>query len=150
MSTTIYVFVEKYKKCQYLLVEKMCPIWSYDFGTTSNILFQILQLRAQTEGIQIDDESLNLLGQHGVATTLRYGFICLYNSVISKYSRLSLSRIPRDCLKYFKISVLRHIRFAELRKKLIRLTTFNKYMCNLTPEVRDILKILWKRGEIAP
>ena len=22
-------------------------------------------------------------------------------------------------------------------------------MCNLTPEVRDILKILWKRGEIA-
>ena len=23
-------------------------------------------------------------------------------------------------------------------------------VCNLTPEVRDILKILWKRGEIAP
>ena len=23
-------------------------------------------------------------------------------------------------------------------------------MCNLTPEVRDILKILWKRGETAP
>ena len=33
------------------------------------------------------------------------------------YSRLSLSRIPRDTLKYFKISVLWHIRFAELRKK---------------------------------
>ena len=66
------------------------------------------------------------------------------------YSRLSLSRIPRDSLKYFEISVLRHIRFAELMKKLIRLTTFNKYLCNWTLEVRDILKILWKRGEISP
>ena len=27
---------------------------------------------------------------------------------------------------------------------------FNKWICNLTPEIRDILKILWKRGEIAP
>ena len=33
------------------------------------------------------------------------------------YNRLSLSRIPRDSLKYFEISVPRHIRFAELRKK---------------------------------
>ena len=30
-----------------------------------------------------------------------------------------------------------------------RTATFNKCICNLTPEVRDILKILWKRGEIA-
>ena len=58
----------------------------------------------------------------------------------SNYSRLSLSRIPRDSLKYFEISILRHIRFAELREKLIRLTTFNKCMCNWTLEVRDILK----------
>ena len=34
------------------------------------------------------------------------------------YSRLSLSRTPRDSMKYFEISVPRHIRFAELRKKL--------------------------------
>ena len=35
-------------------------------------------------------------------------------------------------------------------KKLIRLNTFNKYMkymCNWTLELRDILKILWKRGD---
>ena len=38
----------------------------------------------------------------------------------------------------------------RIEEKLIRLTTFNKYMCNLTSEVRDILKILWKRGDIAP
>ena len=35
------------------------------------------------------------------------------------YSRLSLSRNPRDSTKHFEISVLRHIRFAELRKQLI-------------------------------
>ena len=33
-----------------------------------------------------------------------------------KYSRLSLSRSRRDPLKHFEISVLRHIRCAELRK----------------------------------
>ena len=32
------------------------------------------------------------------------------------YSRLSLSRSRRDPLKHFELSVLRHIRFAELRK----------------------------------
>ena len=37
-------------------------------------------------------------------------------SNITKYSRLSLSRSRRDHLKHFEISVLRHIRFAELRK----------------------------------
>ena len=31
-----------------------------------------------------------------------------------------------------------------------RTATFNKCICNLTPEVRDILKIFLKRGEIAP
>ena len=51
--------------------------------------------------------------------------------------------------------ILRDIRtstyqICRIEEKLIRLTTFNKYMCNLTPEVRDILEILWKRGEIAP
>ena len=34
-----------------------------------------------------------------------------------EYSRLSLSRSPRDFVKYFEIAVPRHIRFAELRKK---------------------------------
>ena len=32
------------------------------------------------------------------------------------YSRLSLSRFPRDSLKYCEISVPRHIKFAEVRK----------------------------------
>ena len=66
------------------------------------------------------------------------------------YSRRSLSQILRDSLKHFEISVSRHISVAEVRRKINRTTTFNKWICNLTPEVRDILKILWKRGEIAP
>ena len=38
------------------------------------------------------------------------------SGLASYYSRLSLSRIPRDSLKYYEISVSRHITFAELRK----------------------------------
>ena len=49
--------------------------------------------------------------------------------------------------------VLRDIRtstyqICRIEEKIIRTTTFNKYICNWTLEVRDILKILWKRGEI--
>ena len=39
---------------------------------------------------------------------------------------------------------------CRIEEKITRTTTFNKYMCNWALEVRDILKILWKRGEIAP
>ena len=51
--------------------------------------------------------------------------------------------------------ILRDIRtstyqICRIEEKRIRTTTFNKYICNLTLEVRDILKILCKRGEIAP
>ena len=34
--------------------------------------------------------------------------------------------------------------------KKIQTITFNKYICNWTLEVSDILKILWKRGELSP
>ena len=35
-----------------------------------------------------------------------------------KYSQLSLSRIPRDSLKHFEISVPRHIRVERVRKTI--------------------------------
>ena len=60
------------------------------------------------------------------------------------------SRSPRDSIKYFEISIPRHIRVVELRKTINQTTTFKKWICNLTPEVKDILKILWKSREIAP
>ena len=58
------------------------------------------------------------------------------------YSRLSLSRIPRDSLKHFEISVPRHTRVAEVRKTINRTTTFNKWICNLTIKGRNIYKIM--------
>ena len=66
-----------------------------------------------------------------------------------KYSRLLLSRTPWDSLKYIEIPILRHIRFPELRKNLT--TKCPEFICNLTPLHKIyILKLLWKRGEIAP
>ena len=53
-------------------------------------------------------------------------------------------------MKHFEISVLRHIRFAELRKTINPTTTFNRMNLKFDSQVGDILKILWKRGEIAP
>ena len=60
-------------------------------------------------------------------------------------SRLSLSRSPRDSLKCFEISVPRHQICRIEEKKINRTATFHKLICDLTPEVRDILKILWKK-----
>ena len=37
---------------------------------------------------------------------------------------------------------------CRIEAKINRTTTFHKWIRNLTPEVRDILKIMWKRGEI--
>ena len=54
-----------------------------------------------------------------------------------------LSEIRRDiCTSTYQI--------CRIEDKIICTTTFNKYICNWTLEVRDILKILWKGGEIAP
>ena len=52
-------------------------------------------------------------------------------------------------MKYFEISVHRHIRFAEFREKMNRTATFNKCIGNLTPKIEIYWKLLWKRGEIA-
>ena len=68
----------------------------------------------------------------------------------------SLSRSSRDSLEYFEISVPRQIRLAELRKTVNRTTTFNKWICNSTPEVKRYFEnIVEKRrncslGAISP
>ena len=54
-----------------------------------------------------------------------------------KYSWLSWSRNPRDSLKHFEISVLRHIRFAELRKTINPTTTFNSMNLKIDSQVRE-------------
>ena len=52
-------------------------------------------------------------------------------SPFTKYNRLSLSRIQRDSVEYFEISVPRHIRFAELRRKIRTTTLTNIYVIGL-------------------
>ena len=60
---------------------------------------------------------------------------------------LSNSKALSETLRDIRISTYQIFRIGE---KIIRTTTFNKFICNWTPDVRDISKILWKRGEIAP
>ena len=60
--------------------------------------------------------------------------------VISNFKGLS------ETLQDIRTSTYQIFRIEE---KIIRTTTFNKFKCNWTLEVRDISKILWKRGEIA-
>ena len=36
---------------------------------------------------------------------------------------------------------------SRIEEKINQTTKFHKLICNLMPEVRGILKILWKRGE---
>ena len=54
---------------------------------------------------------------------------------------------PAEILRDIHTSTYQICRIEE---KINRTTTFHKWVYNLTPEVRDILKILWKSGEIAP
>ena len=64
-------------------------------------------------------------------------------------STLVISNFKGLSLKYFEIFVhRRHIVFEKKIGKIEQPHLTN--VCNFTPEVRDILKIMWKRGEIAP
>ena len=66
----------------------------------------------------------------------------ILRSILVISNSKGISEILRDILT----STYQIFRIEE---KLIRLNTFYKYICNWTFKVGDILKILWKRGEIA-
>ena len=72
---------------------------------------------------------------------------------VSEYFKLQLTLVTSNSKGMSEI--LRDIRTSiymscRIEETIIRTTTFNKYICNWTLEITDILKILWKRGEIAP
>ena len=69
-----------------------------------------------------------------------------YNVQIQSILVISNSKGHSEILRDIRTSTYQICRIEE---KIIRATTFNKYMCNWTLEVRDLVKILWKRGEIA-
>ena len=71
----------------------------------------------------------------------------LYKYLLKSTLVISKSKSLSEILQDIRISTYQICRIEE---KINRTTTFNILVCNLTPEVRDILKILWKRGEIAP
>ena len=73
-----------------------------------------------------------------------FGYFHLQSTLVISNSN-GLSEILRD----IHTSTYQICRIEE-KEKIIRTTTFHKYICNWTLEVRNILKILWKRGEIAP
>ena len=72
-----------------------------------------------------------------------YDYINTIQSTLVISNSKGLSEILRD------IRTLTY-QICRIEEKIIWTTTFNKYICYWTLEVRDILKILWKRGEIAP
>ena len=63
-------------------------------------------------------------------------------SILVIWNSKGLSEILRD------IHTLTY-QFCRIEEKITRTAIFNIYMCKWTLEVRDFLKILWKRGEIA-
>ena len=71
----------------------------------------------------------------------------MYEPYIQSTLVISNSKGLSEILRDIRTSTYQICRIEE---KIIRLTTFNNYVCIWTREVRDILKILWKRGEIAP
>ena len=60
---------------------------------------------------------------------------------------ISKSKGPSKILRDIRTSTYQ---ICRNEKKIHRATKFHKWKCYLTPEVWDTLKILWKRGEIAP
>ena len=50
-----------------MVPEEKVIVWSLN-----KCSLQILKIRAQTEGLIVDEDSLQLLGEIGVKTTLRY------------------------------------------------------------------------------
>ena len=64
------------------------------------------------------------------------------------YSRLSLSRSQKATLWNISRYPYRDISdFQKIEEIINRTTIFHKWTCNLTPEIRDVVKILWKREE---
>ena len=66
------------------------------------------------------------------------------NQIVGSYGYIKLIDTVNKGLYFLDIPELQN------QGKINLTATFHKWICNLTPEVRDILKILWKREEIAP
>ena len=75
------------------------------------------------------------------------GYLPLPLGYIQSTLVISNSKGLSETLRDIRTSTYQIFRIEE---KIIRTTTFNKFICNWTLEVRDVSKILWKRVEITP
>ena len=73
--------------------------------------------------------------------------ITTYHNYIQSILVISKSKGLSEILRDIRTSTYQICKFEE---KINRITIFHKRICKLTPEDRDMFKILWKRGEIAP
>ena len=86
----------------------------------------------------------------GTCLTCIAPFITAADDIINRIQStlvISNSKGLSEILRDIRTSTYQICRNEE---KIKQTSTFNKCICNLTPEVRYILKILWKRGAIAP
>ena len=73
--------------------------------------------------------------------------IFIYTNKIQSTLVISNSKGLSEILRDIRSSTYQ---ICRLEEKINRTTAFNKCICNWTLEVKHMLKILWKRGEIAP
>ena len=78
---------------------------------------------------------------------LVYKMTSLSKMYIQSTLAISKSKGPSKTLRDIRTSTYQ---ICSTEEKTIRTTKFHKCLCNLTPLVRNILKVLWKSGEIAP
>ena len=123
-----------------------------------------------TPGVQLHIYLLNVAVRIIFSSILQiwYVEVRISRSISESPFEFEITRVDCICILYIWSTVHSHYldfqgnlwntsRYAyldisdlqNLGKKINRTTAFNKCMCNLTPEVRDILKMLWKRGESA-
>ena len=142
----------------------ICEMWLFDLFFSSILQIWYVEIRISRS---ISESPLDF-----EITKVDCIFLCLCKQFRNSSDAVMCNTCSRDhCLpliRNFKIQstlvisnskglseILRDIRtstyqICRIEEKIIRITTFNKYICNWTHEVRDILKILRKRGEIAP
>ena len=113
-------------------------IHTFFYYSCMDMHFHIMVLCNHSFCLHVKKQKQNIFTFHAHYFCHNLGFKPVAVVLTCIYSQLSLSRIPWDSQKHFEISVPLHIRVAEVRKTIDQTTTFNKWICNLTPEVRNI------------
>ena len=101
------------------------------------LVFLALQTLPETSCRPVDQEIVWLM-KHNQLVVTHHSKSGVYRGIQSTLV-ISNSKGLSEILRDIRTSTYQICRTEE---KIIRLTTFNKFMCNWTHEVRDILKIL--------